>query len=256
MLWARQWQERQLLFRLKVMEIGTCRPLQVNCKMHPEGTPTGKRGVMESPHVVRVIISAKEHSFAILLLLYTMSVPRMLLEQAHLTLISGLCCSRCQTAVLQPRPPERNAFRTWVRDKERGNSSISGGILFVNNLWMKVIVWCKSIGLHFLTSWKKNPTNLDCPLVLGWTFFWGNIFLLYFLHFTLFIHTLKGFCFSVYFFPMSFLCFLTVLNYALNYVEIWVRYQDWQESSSPVWASGSLDGCLMRRLQSGLWLPI
>lgn len=149
---TRTTERRQPLFRLKVMEIGTCRPLQVNCRMHPEGTPTGKRGVMESPHVVRVIISAKEHSFATLLLLYIMFVTAMLFERAHLTLISGLCCSRYQTAALQPHPPERNAFHTWERDKERGNSSISGRILFVNILWMRVIVRCESIHLHFLTS--------------------------------------------------------------------------------------------------------
>lgn len=61
------------------MELGTCRPLQVKCRMHPEGTPTEEKGVMESPHVVRVIISAKEHSFVTLLLLYTMSVSTVLL---------------------------------------------------------------------------------------------------------------------------------------------------------------------------------
>lgn len=152
---ARQWQERQRRqpsFRLKVMEIGTCRPLQVNCRMHPKGTPTEETGVMESPHVVGVIKSAKEHSFVTLLLLYTVFVSTMLLWQMHVTVISGLCCSRCQTAALQPHPPEGNAFRTWVRDKDRGNSSISGGILFVNNLWIiRIIVLClgKSIHLKF-----------------------------------------------------------------------------------------------------------
>lgn len=95
----------------------------------------------------------------------------------HLTLISGLCCSRCQTAALQPHPPEQNAFRTWVRDKDRGNSSIYGGILFADNLWMRIIVLCFEI--------------------------WG---------------------------------------------EIWVRYQDWQQSSAHVWASGFLDGYLIQRL--------
>lgn len=205
MLWARQWQERQPLFRLKVMEIGTCRPLQVNCKMHPEGTPTGKRGAMESPHVVRVIISAKEHSFAILLLLYTMSVPRMLLEQAHLTLISGLCCSRCQTAVLQPRPPERNAFRTWVRDKERGNSSISGGILFVNNLRMKVTVWCKSIG-SFFNFLKKNKTKHKSwlPSSFRMDFFLREYFLTLFLALYCIHSHIEGFLFFHVFFPHFF----------------------------------------------------
>lgn len=117
--------------------------------MHPEGTPTEESGVMESPHVVRVIVSAKEHSFVTWLLLYTMFVTTVLLQQLHLTLISGLWCSRCRTAALQPHPPERNAFHTWARNKDRGNESISGGILFVNNLGTRIIVCFLTLFLAF-----------------------------------------------------------------------------------------------------------
>lgn len=76
---ARMTERRHPSFRLKVLERGTCRPLQVDCRMHPEGTPTIEKGVMESPHVVRVIISAKEPIFNTLLLLYTVFLTTILL---------------------------------------------------------------------------------------------------------------------------------------------------------------------------------
>lgn len=125
---ARRRQERQRpqpSFRLKVTEIGTCRPLAGVLENAPRGNAYwGERCDGVTTCKSRQICE-QNTAFVTRLLLHT--VFGALLWQAPVTLISAPCCSRCQTAALQPRPPERNAFRTWGRDKRR-NSSI-----YVNN---------------------------------------------------------------------------------------------------------------------------
>lgn len=105
---TRTTERRQPSFRLKVMEIGTCRPLQVNCRMQNAYGGERRDGVTTCcrSHQICKRTQLGHHDASL------HSVPYHSAALHTLTLISGLCCSRCQTAALQPHPPERNAFRT------------------------------------------------------------------------------------------------------------------------------------------------